>query len=252
MKKTVVKRVLALLIAAMMLLGCVGCGKKQEQENPGNVQSGSVVMTETNDTREAIKTALTQLIDNKVMPDGKPAPEVMDFEHSSYAVFDADNDGKEELVLYCSSDVMAGLTGYVFGFDKESNTFSEELSAFPMMTFYDNGTILGEWSHGEGRSDDQSWPFDVYTPDAASDKYIKAGSMFAWSKSVVPDGYPESTDTSGFGTVYFISDGESYNDSVPSDVSEYNNWLHTFIGGAEEVKPEFFDLSKENVEKVVE
>ena len=59
----------------------------------------------------------------------------------------------------------------VYDYDEASGELYEELSQFPMLTFfYDNATIGAGISHNQGYAG-EFWPYTFYTYDAANDSY---------------------------------------------------------------------------------
>ena len=77
----------------------------------------------------------------------------------------------------------------------------EELSQFPMLTFYDNATIGAGISHNQGYAG-EFWPYMFYTYDAANDSYRAEYFVDAWDKSLSDvnyngEAFPDDADKDG-------------------------------------------------------
>ncbi len=111
------------------------------------------------DMYHAYFTALENLLKNHILPDGIDAGEQLgDMSENKFAVYDVDNDGKEELIVLYSTTITAGMGGYIFAYDSEAGALQTELHEFPSLTFYNNGIVKALWSHNQGRAGD-FWPY---------------------------------------------------------------------------------------------
>ena len=63
----------------------------------------------------------------------------------------------------------------------------------------------------------------------------------------MPEGYPEETDTSDTGFVYYIND-----DSSPLDASVYEAWRYVYVRDSQEIQPEYLFLTEENIQRMLE
>lgn len=213
-------------------------------------------VSDLDDMYHAYKEALENLIQNHVLPDGTDAAEQSDdMSQNKFALYDVDNDGKEELLLMYTNTYMAGETGYVFGYDETTKKLQTELSEFPMLTFYDNGVIKAGWSHNQGLAGDNFWPYSLYQYAPDSDSYKLVGMVDAWDKNFSETNdqknpFPSDIDKSGTGVVYYIMKDGQYDTSHPVDASEYKQWLDTYIGGASEIQIPYMDLTAENIAQI--
>lgn len=73
---------------------------------------------------------------------------------NQFAVYDIDGDGKEELLITYSTTYTAGQGELVYGFDSAAGTVTEELRAYPLLTYYDNGVVEEKMSHNHGMAAD--------------------------------------------------------------------------------------------------
>ncbi len=206
----------------------------------------------------AFAAALSKLTKYHVLPGGIDCgfnPSAC-MEQNKFAIFDVDNDGKEELIiLYRTAECAAGMTGGVFAYDAGSSELRPELLEFPALTFYDNGIIKALWSHNQGRGGN-FWPYNLYKYDGDSDTYELVGMVDAWDKSleagIEGDPFPDNIDESGTGFVYYIhsvAQDEGFKDVDPVDASVYKEWLNVHLGDATEIKVKYLDLSEQNIRK---
>ncbi len=204
--------------------------------------------------REAYAAALEDLLYGNRLPDGTLCDPYDGRGLNQFAVFDVDGDGAEELVLLFTNTYTAGMAGYVCAYDRGTGALRTQLIEFPMLTFYDNGAVTAGWSHNQGRAGDSLWPYTLYRYDAASDSYVQAAMVDAWSKDYAREAglaepFPEGIDRSGAGVVYYIMT-DSYDPIRPVDAADYEAWRTEQLGGAEELAPPYRDLTEANIEKV--
>ncbi|MEA4813539.1 MAG: hypothetical protein VB112_01345 [Oscillospiraceae bacterium] len=226
--------------------------------NPEDTTTGTPAEPDTSagqldDMYNAYSDALENLTKNNILPDGTDAAELSgDMAQNKFALYDVDNDGKEELILMYTNTYMAGEAGYVFAYDSETKKLKTELSEFPMLTFYDNGIIKAGWSHNQGLAGDNFWPYSLYQYVPETDSYELVGMVDAWDKSFSGTDYqnnsfPSDIDKSGTGFVYYIMEDGKYDTTHPVDASEYNAWVSTYIGNASEIEIQYMDLTEENI-----
>jgi hypothetical protein len=204
-------------------------------ETPADTTAGTDKPDATLDAMfNAYADALENLIQNNMLPDGAAADDLFgDMAQNQFSLCDVDNDGKEELLLMYTTASMAGMTGYVFGYDAQTEKLHIELSVFPLLTFYDNGIIKAGWSHNQGRAGDSFWPYNLYHYAPETDDQNNP--------------FPSDIDISGTGYVYYIMKDGQYDTSSPVDASEYNAWIGSYLGDASEIQIEYMDLTEENV-----
>jgi hypothetical protein len=269
------KKILSLIFLMALCVTLAACSNNQavnigdNSERPPLPASPTVPATVT-DTQEepnkpadnlgdmysAYTAALENLIQNRILPDGTEAAELSgDMAQNKFALYDVDSDGKEELLLMYTNTYMAGQAGYVFAYDAATKKLHTELSEFPMLTFYDNGTIKAGWSHNQGRAGDYFWPYSLYQYEPETDSYVLVGMVDAWDKNYPgadnqENPFPSDIDKSGTGFVYYIMKDGQYDTTHPVDASEYNAWFNTYIGNASELQIRYMDLTKENISPI--
>lgn len=158
----------------------------------------------------------------------------------SYAVFDLDGDGSDELLLRNRRAATAGQTERVYRFDGAQ--FHEALSAFPDLIYYDNGIIQSPWSHNQGKAGD-FWPYSLCQYQADRGAYAAVGSVDAWDKRLTAEGFPEAADADGDGFVYYLLPpawAGAYGE--PVDGPAYDAWRAAYLAGASEVEIPFVTL----------
>lgn len=205
----------------------------------------------------AYAAALQNLLQNRKFPDGTEAAEPFgDMSENTFALYDVDNDGEEELLLMYSNTYSAGMAAYVFKYDDGTKTLETELMEFPYLTFYDNGIIKAGWSHNQGRAGDTVWPYSLYQYAPETDSYVLVGMVDAWDKKVTEtddqnNPFPSDVDTSGTGLVYYIMEDGQYDTTHPVDVSDYTAWVDGYLKDASEVQIQFINLTEENITQLV-
>ncbi len=208
------------------------------------------------DTDLAYYAALENLIQNHVLPGDIDVGDVLgDTSENKFAIYDVDNDGKEELIILYSTTITAGMAGCIFAYDGGAGALRTELQEFPMLTFYKNGTVKALWSHNQGRAGDAFWPYSLYRYNADTDSYTLIGMVDAWDKSYPGAGdqndqFPSETDKSGTGIVYYIMEDGQYDNTNPVDAAEYDAWVNTHIGAAAELQIRYMDLTEENISQI--
>lgn len=178
-------------------------------------------------------------------------------ENGTFAIYDIDGDGYEELLLCFEGDAMALTVEYIWGY-KNGSTYVE-LSEFPQMRYYNNGIIEVDWSHNQGLAGD-FWPYSVYSYHSEIDAYQKLGAVDVWDKistgvEVNSEGeiFPSSIDADGDGIVYYIlpADWDGHYDMTPLDGNDYESWKNDYLHQAEEIKDiPFLILNEENILKL--
>ena len=207
------------------------------------------------DMYNAYFTALENLIQNHILPDGTDSGELLgDISENKFAIYDVDNDGKEELIILYSTTISAGMAGYVFAYDSEAGALKTELHEFPALTFYNNGIAKALWSHNQGRAGD-FWPYSLYQYNPDSDSYVLVGMVDAWDKNYPGadnenNPFPSDIDKSGTGFVYYIMQDGQYDNTHPVDASEYNEWVNAHIGDASEIQIQYMDLTEEKISQI--
>ncbi|MEY8352969.1 hypothetical protein AALB39_06360 [Lachnospiraceae bacterium 54-53] len=268
------KKILSLILSMALCAALAACNPAQSvtiEDNPDNSPlpaSPKAPITVTNTPAEPDKpaddrddmynayfTALENLIQNHIFPDGIDVGEPSgDISENKFAVYDVDHDGEEELIVLYSTTITAGMAGYVFAYDIETGALQTELQEFPSLTFYNNGMVKALWSHNQGRAG-EFWPYSLYQYNPGSDRYVLVGMVDAWDKNLTGtdnqnNPFPSDVDTSGTGFVYYIMENGEYDDTHPVDASEYNAWINTYIGDASEIQIQYMDLTEKNISQI--
>lgn len=200
--------------------------------------------------RAAFAAALRNLRENGVLPDGRAAEGSGSGagEANSFAVADVDGDRKEELVLYYTTAAMASMSGYVAGYDEESGGLRIQLVDFPSLEFYGSGAVKAMLSHNQSLGD--LWPYVLYTYLPRTDTYQQETTVMAWDKSRRATGehgepFPEETDRSGTGTVYYV--GSGWYEGEPMDEADYLAWEREALENSDQLTLRFYALTEENI-----
>lgn len=202
---------------------------------------------------EAYYSVLEQLYKTYTLPDGTDLGynEISDLSENQFAIYDIDQDGREELIVIWTTTYTAGMAEIIYGFDYSSNGFTTELIDFPVQTFYDNGVVevLLSHNHGLAGNIDDFWPYTFYQYDKGADTYLCAAQVDAWNRAYYEldyDGtlFPEELDTDGDGILYRVTAGG--HDKL-MDLEEYNKWRDSVIGGAKKVEIPFVKMTEESV-----
>lgn len=177
---------------------------------------------------------------------------------NSFAVYDIDNDGREELLFYWPRDIMAAIKTYVWEY--RDGVLYEELVTFPDgLIFYDNGVVHEDWSHNQGsRTSEIFWPYALNIYDPEADIYKDAGSVNAWDVNDHYAGdFPTDIDQDRDGIVYYLHRaGEkwyhydkygNYIEKPPVDGPVYEEWRDSILRDGQPVEVPWLSLTQENI-----
>lgn len=171
-------------------------------------------------------------------------------ERNQFAVCDVDGDGRKELLICWNNTVsMAGEVEYVLDSDSGGQCYTE-LSEYPSICYYDNGSVEADWSHNQGLAG-RVWPKNFYRYNAKKDVYESFGSMDAWDKSLQEEGFPDEIDADGDGLVYYLLPADwkgDYEKKVTVDGPAYEAWRAECVGEANLIQPVYQELTAENIE----
>ena len=93
--------------------------------------------------------ALDDLLSRHLLPDGTDCgyDPNSDPSGNQFAICDVDADGRDELILAYTATYTAGQTLCVLDYDESGDRLRTELTEYPLLTFYDNGTARADWSY---------------------------------------------------------------------------------------------------------
>lgn len=207
-----------------------------------------------NEEEKAAYYALLQsLYQTYTLPDGTELgyDEITDLSWNQFAIYDIDQDGKEELLILWTTTYTAGMSGIVYGFDSVSGDIKAELFEYPLQTYYDNGVVKAEASHNHGMAGDieDFWPYTLYQYDQNSDTYVAIAQVDAWNKAYYEKDYnekpfPDELDRDGDGILYRVTAGDEEN---LMDLEEYKKWQDSLFGGAKKVEIPFVEMTEESI-----
>ena len=247
------------VLICLTLIACAGAPSAQppEQTPTPEPPQMSMLSGENSSARAAYGAALKTLLDNNILPDGTDyssgyigsISERESMASNQFSVYDVDGDGREELILLYTTTMVAGERGLVFDWDEATGELRKQLDEFPLLTFYESGTVQAGWSHNQGKGG-AFWPYNLYVYDAEADSYRQVGSVDAWDRTVGSEAYPDEVDESGSGFVYYIyEDLETEWDKIdPVDEAEYREWLSPYVGDGAELPIPFVELTAEQIQ----
>lgn len=212
-------------------------------EEPAEVESGLA----------EYQAALRQIVSEHIYPDGTDTGFDSSFgsmEDNQFALCDVTGDGADELIVQFTTAPMAGNTETIYAFQQADGTLKELLTASPNLTYYANGIIKEDWSHGSELASEGYWPYTLYQYNAAEDSFEELAQVNMWSKAVADvdfkgDPYPDDIDAEGAGTVFILG---SSNEVKTVSKSDYEQWLADTMGTAVELDIPYQALNEENIE----
>lgn len=221
----------------------------KQEEKLTEVNSGITYDVVT--AKKAFAEALENMINNRVLPDGTPVEtfgENDSLENNEFAVFDVDADGREELVIRFTDTYSAAMFEHVYSYDSESGSLLRELAEYPLVSYYDNGTLSVGISHNQGWAG-RFWPYTAYKHNPETDIYEEVMFVDAWDGEIFEEDFPEMADADGDLLVYFMNpDYENGYYSNPVDGDVYESWKNEFFG--EEIKIPYVNLTMENIGQI--
>lgn len=155
------------------------------------------------------------------------ATEPQEFMNEQYAVHDVDGDGKEELLMWLSSEPSTkekhyfGIYEYDIDSDKWITQYSENHTN--ALTFYDNGTAI--WQSTDYEDIDGEWRASIYDYDMQTNSYSRKYDIF----------YKEGSEED---TYYVTDDSDNkLSDNLPEE--DMAAWVNEQIG--KEIIPVYMD-----------
>ena len=223
-----------------------------ESASPSPAAEAGGLMRVNGGSREAFAAALERLLQEHILPDGTDAGllEGYDMADNRFAVCDVDGDGERELILIYESTMVAGRRGYVFSWNGETGEVGVQLETSPELTFYESGAVQSDSQHNQQLISRDFWPYALYRYDKYLDVYVEVGSVHAWGREALENGYPEEADKSGTGFVYYIA-ADGGDSDEPLDASVYQAWRYVYVRDSQEIQPEYLALTEENVQSIL-
>lgn len=197
--------------------------------------------------------ALRQIISEHIYPDGTETGFDSSFgsmEDNQFALCDVTGDGVDELIVRFTTAPMAGNAETVYAFQQADGALKQILTASPNLTYYANGIIKEDWSHGSELAAEGYWPYTLYQYNAADGSFQELAQVNMWSKAVADvdfkgDPYPDEIDAEGAGTVFILGIADEVKTVSKSD---YEKWLTDTMGDPAELDIPYQALSEENIE----
>lgn len=158
----------------------------------------------------------------------------------------------DELLVHFTTAPMAGNTETVYAFQKEDGTLKTLLTASASLTYYADGFIKEDWSHGSELAGEGYWPYTLYQYDAVEGCYQEIAQVNMWSKAIDTvnfkgDPYPDEIDKEGAGTVFILSRQGKVETISQSD---YVKWLVSTLELSSEQDIPYQALNEENIQAV--
>lgn len=258
-----------LKIAAVLLL-CLTLAACQEKTNPPAAsvppseatasttpdaalsELPSVEPAEADSALAEYQAALRQIVSEHIYPDGTDTGFDSSFgsmEDNQFALCDVNGDGVDELIVRFTTAPMAGNAETVYTFQQADGTLEQIFTASPNLTYYANGIIKEDWSHGSELAAEGYWPYTLYQYDATDGSFQELAQVNMWSKAVADvdfkgDPYPDEIDTEGAGTVFILGIADEVKTVSKSD---YEQWLTDTMGDPSELNIPYQALSEENI-----
>lgn len=205
--------------------------------------------------RKKYQEIVTGFMNNKVLPGAVIDDYGDDFGtmgQNQFAICDVDSDGTEELIISYVTTPMASMTEWVIKYDADNDAVVTELEEFPAVTYYTEGKAITGWSHNQGFSGGDFWPYSYYVYEDG--EYVLKADVDSWSKEISQTDYdgntfPDDKDTDKTGVVYLVT--EDGNTDIMSE-SEYNKWYSDILEGTEKIEPQYQTITEENVKLITQ
>ena len=253
-----IKKIFALALTLALLTALAACGNS---ENENNGEPDNTTQAEQVAANEKYKEAMRNMLENLVFPNGEQVYTNAETEDGSgaiwmdnkFAITDIDGDGTDELIINFSNAPAVGEVFYIFEYDRDSDSLKEEFTEFPTPEFYDNGYVTAGASHNQGLAG-EFWPYTIYKYDAESDTYAQQYYIDAWNRELFPqdfegNAYPEATDVSNTGTVYYLYEDVT-KAAEPVDKTAYDKLVADTYGSAAKITIDYSDITQENIDAI--
>ncbi len=161
---------------------------------------------------------------DRLPDDGDDIDAKMAGDYETYAVYDIDGDGIEELMLYVDRPGTGSSWSIIYEYNVDTDSLKQELYAYMSNQFYSNGRVVG--------MDDSSHGVMVYVYNPENDDYsdsyltIMRGTTY-WDMG------SNNEDHSGYDYRVYHSNTE---EETYMTEEEYNQWLADQTAGATELE----------------
>lgn len=256
-----------LILCSIFLL--TGCSDKTTEISISDITSELQAESQTESETEKV----TETTDSNIF-EKKTYREVLEYiycyckvlqydvSNNEFAVYDVDNDGRDELIVRVIEAGVADQLASIYDRNSDGNIVLQ-FSSYPSMEFYENSAIKVYSAHNQTHSF-KVHPFTEYEYDKETDSYNKIGIVYGLDKDIVDMvnqekeevgmtdflDYPAEYDTSNSGTVYYIRPDWDRGAEIPIDVTEFNERYEQFTEGAEIIDIPFMKLTEENIQTV--
>lgn len=182
---------------------------------------------------------------------------------NKFALVDVDADGQEELLVYFITTAVASHMGVIYDYNDETGECYIKFQGYPLLSFYENGTIEEGWSHNQGYAGD-FWPYTLHVYDKEMDRYNTVSHVDAYDRALYEnnqDGladspFPYDIDMDGNGFVYYMYSNEDnlsdYQEIPAVDDDLYQAWLEEYTEGTKKLELTFYSVTKENINEILD
>ena len=231
----------------------------ESTEDPSDMGLTEEEKARADKRKEEYVKILRNLYENQMCPDGDDlnmtTGEFDDFEENTFAIFDVDGDGEEELIFDYTSTYMAAQFESIYYYNTYSNELVTKLAYSPYNDYYTNGIIKCRASHNHSYCMDL-WPYTLKQYSSGAGEYVNIGSVNGWDKELYPVDYnnepfPDEIDKDGDGKVYFIYEGQDGDEVEPEivDGDVFESWEENNMKGAFPLIIDKYKLTKYNIDQ---
>ncbi len=177
------------------------------------------------------------------------------FEDNTFAVFDVNGDGMQELIFRYDQTYMAAQHESIYYYNTFIDEMTKILSYSPYNEYYTGGYIKCNASHNHSLCLD-FWPYTLMIYSEGAGEYVYEASVTAWNKADFEKDYndvpfPDDYDKDGDGIVYYIYERgwEDEGEPEPVDYDVLEAWESNNIGKETPLRMDFFKMTEYNIDK---